>query len=98
MDNARHANAAAQALSGGLTQVKGMRLAWPTQANEVFAVLPARVDAAIKAAGARYAPWSSGSLPEGFEIGPRESFARFVTSFASRREDVDAIVAAARNA
>jgi threonine aldolase len=98
MDNARHANAAATALSRGLAEVEGVRLVWPTQANEVFAVLPPSVDAALKAAGVRYAPRSKGNLPEGFAIGPQESFARFVTSFASRDEDVDAILRAARGA
>ncbi len=39
--NARHANAMAQRLSRGLAGLPGARLAWPTQANEVFVVFSA---------------------------------------------------------
>ncbi len=92
--NARHANLAAAVLSGGLAGIRGVRLAWPTQANEVFAVLPPSVDDAIRAAGFRGAPWSSLSLPEGFEIGG-DRFVRFVTSWATREDDIAALLAAA---
>ncbi|PSC07062.1 low specificity L-threonine aldolase [Alsobacter soli] len=96
LDNARHANGAARTLSRGLAAVAGVRLPWPTQANEVFAVLPALVAKAVTGAGYRFAPWSSGSLPDGFSIGPDEVFARFVTSFATRADDVEGLLAAAR--
>lgn len=90
--NARHANAMAQRLASGLAGLPGVRLPWPTQANEVFAVIPAGMDAALTAAGFGRAPWASESLPEGFSIGPGEIFVRWVTSFATREADIDGLV------
>lgn len=98
IDNARHANRMAQILSQGLAAAPGVRLVWPAEANEVFVVVSPSVDRAIRTAGFRGAPWSSGSLPPGFEIAPDEVFLRFVMSFASDEEQVRALVAAARSA
>jgi threonine aldolase len=95
--NARHANLMASVLAGGLAGIPGVRMAWPTQANEVFAVMPPAVDEAVRAAGFRGAPWSSLSLPEGFEIGG-DRFVRFVTSWATRAEDIAALIGAADRA
>jgi threonine aldolase len=98
LENARHANDAAARLAAGLAGVPGVRLPWPTQANEVFAVVPAAVDAALREAGFRAAPWGSLSLPEGFAIREGEEFLRFVTSFASSLDNVEALLATARRA
>lgn len=95
--NARHANLMASVLAGGLTGIPGVRMAWPTQANEVFVVMPPAVDDAVRAAGFRGAPWSSLSLPEGFEVGG-DRFVRFVTSWATRADDIAALIAAAGRA
>ena len=97
IDNARHANRMASVLAGGLSGIAGVRLPWPTQANEVFAVMPAAVDEAIRAAGFRGAPWSSLSLPAGFELGS-DRFVRFVLSWATREDDVMGLLAAATRA
>ena len=40
LELARSANAHAAKLAGGLKSVPGVRLAWPAEANEVFALLP----------------------------------------------------------
>ncbi len=90
--NARHANAMARRLSDGIAGVPGVRLPWPTQANEIFAVIPERMDTALTGAGFGRAPWASESVPEGFSIGPGEVFVRWVTSFATREADIDALL------
>ena len=90
--NARHANAMARKLAEGIASVPGVRLPWPTQANEIFAVIPAVMDAALTGAGFGRAPWASESLPDGFAIGPGEVFVRWVTSFATREADIDALI------
>ncbi len=95
LDNARHANRLAQRLSAGLAAVPGVRLAWPTEANEVFAILPERVDAAMRAAGALYYPWSTRSLPAGERIGAGEILVRLVASFATEERAVEALVTSA---
>lgn len=92
---AQHANAMAVRLADGLDAVPSLRLAWPRQANELFVILPAKTDARLRAAGFRYHPWSSLSLPEGERIAPGEVLARLVASYATREEDVDRLIAAA---
>jgi threonine aldolase len=94
--NARHANAMAARLAGGLAAIPGVRLAWEAQANEVFAIMPRALDAALKSAGALYHPWSALSLPAGESVGEGEILVRFVCSFATTVAEVDALVAAAR--
>ncbi|MDB5558513.1 MAG: low specificity L-threonine aldolase [Enterovirga sp.] len=96
LDNARHANRMAARLSQGLAAIPGIRLAWPTEANEVFAILPSRIDAALREAGAVYYPWSDKSLAAGEAIGPDEVLVRLVTAFDTAPESVEALLAAAR--
>ncbi|MGO4388184.1 low specificity L-threonine aldolase [Microvirga sp. 2YAF29] len=90
--NARHANRLAKRLSDGLTQLPGIRLAWPTEANEVFAIIPASVDKALKEAGVLYHPWTEASLPKGEQVGQGEHLVRLVLSFASRDEDIGKVI------
>ena len=94
LDLARHANACAAQLEAGLQALPGVRLPWARGANEVFAMLPVRMDAALKAAGAAYYEWQADDVAPG----AGEVFARLVTSFATRPEDVAAFLAIARNA
>ncbi len=96
--NARRANALATMLSEGLAAVPGVRLAWPTEANEVFAVLPRGVDEALKASGARYHPWSELSLHPDEAVKEGERLVRLVVSFATEEGDVRRVVEIARGA
>lgn len=86
--NARHANHMARLLSEGLAQLPGVRLGWPTEANEVFPIIPGALDQALKAAGILYHPWTELSLPESERVGDDEILIRLVTSWATREEDV----------
>jgi threonine aldolase len=88
LDNARHANRMAKLLSEGLSGLPGVRLGWPTQANEVFPIIPQALDRALKAAGILYNPWTEISLPESERVGADEALIRLVTSWATREEDV----------
>ena len=96
--NARHANRMAKLLSDGLSGLPGVRLAWETQANEVFPIIPAPMDKALKEAGVLYHPWTELSLPEGEAVGPDEALVRLVLSFATREEDVLKVIDIARSA
>ncbi|HEU6442923.1 MAG TPA: low specificity L-threonine aldolase [Microvirga sp.] len=87
-ENARHANRLAKLLSDGLSRLPGVRLAWETQANEVFPVIPTAMDKALKEAGVLYHSWTELSLPAGEKIGPDETLIRLVLSFATQEEDV----------
>jgi len=93
LHNARHANAMAQALTQGLNALGFARLPWPTQANEVFVVVPKAKAKALSEAGIRAAPWESISLPAQFEIGADDAFLRFVLSFKTTPSEIDRVIA-----
>ena len=93
LHNARHANAMAQALTQDLNALGFARLPWPTQANEVFVVMPKAKAKALSDAGIRAAPWESISLPAQFEIGAEEAFLRFVLSFKTTPSEIDRVIA-----
>jgi threonine aldolase len=88
LENARHANAMATALAGGLRASRHARLAWEPQANEVFAIIEKGTVERARAAGARFYDWH---VPAGFDgvIEDNEGLCRFVTSFATTAGDVD---------
>jgi threonine aldolase len=82
---ARHANAAAQALSTGFAAIAGVELLHPVQANEVFLRLPAGLASALLEAGFEFHRW------------PRtDDCYRFVTAFDTPPEAVNALVRTAR--
>jgi threonine aldolase len=89
LDLARHANAMADRLTQGLATCPGVRLPWPTDANEVFAILPRAADAALKAAGALYYHWGNRGLAAGEAPQVEEVFVRLVPSFATKPQEVD---------
>jgi threonine aldolase len=92
---ARRANAMADRLAAGLAAAEHVPV-WPVQANEVFVALPSQVDERLRAAGAIYYPWSTGSLPQGMELERNETLVRLVTSFATGADEIDRFVALAR--
>ena len=88
LDLARSANSTADQLSAGLARLKGVRIVWPTEANEVFAILPRRLVDELRAAGSIFYEWNPDSLPDNESVGKDEVFLRFVTSFLTRPRDV----------
>jgi threonine aldolase len=98
LDNARHANAMARRLSAELAALRGVRVPWPCEANEVFVILPRALDRALREAGAVYHPWSDKSLAEGDSVREDDALVRLVTSFATRPADVERFVEVARAA
>lgn len=95
LDLARHANAMAARLAAGLSAVPGIRVPLKVPANEVFPVLPARIETTLKAEGAVFYPWSPESLPPGAQPRAGETCVRMVTSFATPAEDVERLIAIA---
>lgn len=97
-DNARHANRLAKLLADGLSQLPGVRLGWPAEANEVFPILPAGLNRALKDQGVLYHPWTEGSLPADVRVGEGETLVRFVVSFATKEEEIRRVLDIARSA
>lgn len=75
---AKDANDKATELANLLCAKPGVTLAYPVQGNEVFAVLPPAIEAAILSAGVKCYPWPGGSY-------------RFVCSWATPAADLEAM-------
>lgn len=93
---AAHANAMAARLAGGLREIAPVRLAYPVEANEVFAILPERLAEGLAEGGAVYYRWPGGGEGNDDSAGPGEVMVRLVASFATSEDDVDAFLALAR--
>ena len=94
---ARHANAMAGRLAGGLADV-GVPPVWPVEANLVFIIVAKAVEERLRAAGALYYVRSSDSLPPGITLRPGEVLIRLVASFATRKAEVDRFIELAAKA
>ena len=92
LDLARHANAMADKLRQGITASKHARLAWPSQANEVFPVMNKSIAEKLQGEGAFFYPWATPHWMEN-PPGDDEAVYRLVTSFANGAEEIDRFVA-----
>ena len=90
-------NAMADRLAAGIAALGKVRLAWPCEANEVFAILPEARRDQLRARGAQFIDWSDGALPAGQRLAPGETIGRFVCSFATNPDDVAKFVGVARS-
>ena len=74
-----------------------MRLAWPTEANEVFAVAPKAMVDRWRAAGAVFHDWSTRSLAP--DRAPRngETLVRLVASFETESSEIDRLIGVSAN-
>ena len=91
LKNARHANDIAAYLADGLKKTGKLRLPLPTEANEVFAIMPRALHDHLQPNGAVFYEWP-GEGPGVDEAVPDEMFVRFVCSFLTTREDCDALI------
>lgn len=82
--NACNANAMAQRLALAVRDIPGVEIAYPVQANAVFAILPKRVIAALQARTFFYV-WS--------ELDDERSIVRWMCSWDTTEEDVDRFAA-----
>lgn len=91
LENARLANGLAKRLGEGLTAAKRIRIPIPTEANEIFAVMPKALHEKLQKAGAHYYDWMPDTLgPNG--LAEDEIFVRFVLSYATPPEDVERFI------
>jgi threonine aldolase len=79
-DNARHANSMARRLAEGIAGVDGVTLAYPVEANGVFAVLPAGTTETIQERYPFYV-WDEST-----------GVVRWMASFDTTAEDVDGLI------
>jgi len=84
LTNARHANLMAARLAEGVSSIEGVALAYPVEANGVFAALPSYVTEALQQHFPCYV-WDEAT-----------GVVRWMASFDTSAEDVDALVARVR--
>ena len=89
LTRARHANAMAERLRVGLRKSNRARLSWESDINEVFAVVPVEVLAAVRAAGGMMHEWPAEMAGESRRPGPGEVMVRMVTSWATDEAEVE---------
>lgn len=90
LNSARHANAMATKLASVIGRTQDMRLAWAPTANELFVIMRDTEYQRLQAAGARFYDWH---VLTGFDGAMEldEKLCRFVTSFATTEEHLDAL-------
>ena len=60
--------------------------------------MPRVMDGALRAAGARYYPWTTRSLAPGSTPGPDDIMIRLICAFDTTDDDIDRFVSEARRA
>ena len=98
LELAQHANRIARQLANSLCLVDRVRLTWPTEANEVFAIIPRSLYAHLQAQGVRCGDWYASSVPLDMVVAPDEIVVRFVTAWSSTADEVKALLDVIRNA
>ncbi|MCQ8182852.1 low specificity L-threonine aldolase [Methylomonas sp. SURF-1] len=91
LELASHANAMAARLQQGIVTCRRGRLAWPAEANEVFAALERSDADRLRAAGAVFYPWNPPHANPGL-LAENEVLLRLVASFATTADEVDRFV------
>lgn len=92
---AARANRAAQRLSEGLARIPAVRLAWPTQVNEIFPIAPRSLVAALRAENVGFYEWSSRAVAPAMAPRENEAFLRLVCSFETSDAEIDQFLAIA---
>jgi len=87
LENARHANAMAARLAASVSALPGVRLAYPMQGNAVFAEISSELARKLQGEWA-FSIWSG--------AGDGRCIVRWMTSFDTTENDVDALAAAIR--
>jgi threonine aldolase len=94
LDLARRANAAAKRLAKGLAESSKVRIAWKVDGNEVFVVMPEKLEQKLLADGFRFYRWRAEAMAAGDRPGKGEVLCRLVCSYVTDPADVDRLVAA----
>ncbi|MEZ5871083.1 MAG: beta-eliminating lyase-related protein [Nitratireductor sp.] len=93
LDNARHANVMAKMLAEGIAASGYARLAWPSEANEIFMIADRATEARLRNAGAKFHEWMQPAFLRE-KPGNNEAVFRLVASFATTPAHVAEFLAA----
>jgi threonine aldolase len=96
LDLARQANSSARRLARSIKGAGGIRLAWPVDGNEVFAVMPEKLEQRLLKQGFRFYRWRAEAMKPEDRPGKGEVLCRLVCSYQTTAESIDAISEAVR--
>ncbi|MHA1190457.1 MAG: hypothetical protein ACTSSQ_08420 [Alphaproteobacteria bacterium] len=85
---AGHANAMADRLRAGFSKSATVRLAWPSDGNEVFAIMKIAHHRKLQEQGALFASWAPGAIV----LENDETVVRLVASFNTSADTVDQLL------
>ncbi|MEM6664989.1 MAG: beta-eliminating lyase-related protein [Pseudomonadota bacterium] len=89
---AASANYRAKRLSDGLAAIPGVEIAWPTDINEVFAVMPVALAEALQAKGAVFYDWF-GAPPARLQPLPADrKLYRLVCGYGTSEDEIDSFL------
>ncbi|MEL6360244.1 MAG: low specificity L-threonine aldolase [Pseudomonadota bacterium] len=92
LDLAARANAAATNLSSQLAEIDGVKVWYPTDANEVFVSFPGDIADRLRDQGAVFYPWITPGDPAG------GTMQRLICSFRTSDAEIDGFIAAVHTA
>ena len=95
LDLARKANASAERLAEGLASQPHLRLAWRVEGNEVFVVMPERLEQSLLAQGFKFYRWRQEAMEGDDKPKAGEVLCRMVCSWQTEAAHVDLLVHAA---
>ncbi|PCI03965.1 MAG: low specificity L-threonine aldolase [Hyphomicrobiales bacterium] len=88
---ATYSNGMADHLRAGIAASNRIRAAWDGQANEVFAIMQAEDAEKLQQAGAHFYEWPTPHKLAS-SLSDNEKMYRFVTSFATKKADIDQLL------
>ncbi|MGL4634599.1 MAG: threonine aldolase family protein [Beijerinckiaceae bacterium] len=94
LELATTANHAAKRLSTGIAALPNARLAWPTDGNEVFAVIPEALEQKLLSQGFKFYRWRHESMAADQKPGAGEVLCRLVCSWQTQDADIDSLLRA----
>jgi threonine aldolase len=93
LELAASANQMATRLAKGIARSNNARITWQPEANELFVTMSGDVAARLQAEGGQFYEWDTDGLDPADQPGKGEALYRFVTSFKTTAQDVDAFLA-----
>ncbi len=93
LELAGSANARASELRSGIAKARSIRLAFPTQSNETFAIVSKEMYQQLLAAEVSFYDWYDDALPPEIAIDVNEQLVRLVTSWSTSSEEISEFLA-----
>jgi threonine aldolase len=91
IDLANKANEMAQYMYKKLSEVNNIKVPWKVQSNEVFVILPKRIEQELSKRNIKYHKWSKVGISNIIDK-DNEEFIRLVMSFNTKKNEIDELI------